>query len=185
MDLLVGRVARAHGVRGEVVVAVHTDEPGQRFAAGATLFAQLRTGERRTLTVAAARQHGGRLLVAFDAVSGRDAADALRGALLLVDSARLPAPSDPDEFYDHQLEGLAAHLADGTVVGVVVEVLHGPGGELLAISRDGGAELLVPFVRAIVPTVDLTAGHLVLTPPDGLLDQPPSATLRADGPSAQ
>jgi 16S rRNA processing protein RimM len=167
---MVGRVARVHGVRGELVVDVHTDEPGQRFATGAAVCAQLRTGERRTLTVAAARPHGARLLVHFDAVTGRDAAEVLRGALLLVDSARLPPPADPDEYYDHQLEGLAAQLADGTVVGVVSEVLHGPGGELLAIARAGGGpELLVPFVLDIVPTVDLTAGRLILTPPDGLL----------------
>lgn len=171
MDLVVGRVARVHGVRGELVVDVHTDEPAQRFAAGAAVCAQLRTGERRTLTVALARPHGTRLLVQFGEVTGREAAEAMRGARLLVDSARLPPPADPDEFYDHQLEGLAALLADGTVVGVVSEVLHGPGGELLAIAREGGGpELLVPFVLDIVPTVDLAAGRLILTPPDGLLD---------------
>ncbi len=101
----------------------------------------------------------------------------MRGALLTVDSSTLPPPSDPDEFYDYQLEGLSAQLADGTVVGVVTEVVHGPGGELLVITRGdddgnggGGSEVLVPFVRDIVPTIDLDAGRLVLTPPDGLLD---------------
>ncbi|MGH8939147.1 MAG: ribosome maturation factor RimM, partial [Actinomycetes bacterium] len=123
------------------------------------------------VTVAAARPHGARLLVRFDAVPDRDAAEALRGALLTVDSAALPPPSDPDEFYAHQLDGLSAHLADGTLVGVVTEVVHGPGGELLVIARDGDpAEVLVPFVHDIVPTVDLQAGRIVLTPPDGLLD---------------
>ena len=162
-------MSRPHGIRGELVVDVRTDEPEQRFAAGSALTAVLRSGERSTVTVAAARPHGVRLLVRFDAVAGRDAADAMRGALLVVDSATLPPPSDPEEFYDHQLEGLSAELSDGTVVGVVAEVVHGPGGELLVIDRDG-AELLVPFVRYIVPTVDLDAGRLVLTPPDGLLD---------------
>lgn len=165
-----GRIARPHGVRGELLVEVRTDEPEQRFAAGTTLATTLRSGERAALTVTSARPHGARLLVRFAAVADRDAAEALRGALLTVDSATLPPPSDPDEFYDHQLEGLSAQLADGTVIGVVTDVVHGPGNELLVIARDGGEELLVPFVRDIVPTVDLDAGRLVLTPPDGLLE---------------
>ena len=170
MDLVVGRVARAHGVRGELVVDVHTDEPEQRFAAGSTLVARLRSGGQSTLTVVSSRPHGSRLLVGFDGVVGRDAAEALRGALLTVDSADLSPPSDPEEYYDHQLEGLSAELADGTAVGTVVDVLHGPGTELLVIARDGDSELLVPFVHDIVPTVDLDGGRLVLTPPEGLID---------------
>ena len=170
MDLVVGRVARPHGVRGELVVDVHTDEPEQRFAAGSSVAARLRTGDRRTLTVRNARPHGVRLLVVFDAVADRAAAEALRGALLTVDSSTLARPSDPDEYYDHQLEGLSAVLADGTVVGTVAEVVHSPGTELLAIHREGLSEALVPFVRDIVPTVDLDAGRIVLTPPEGLLD---------------
>ena len=170
MDLAVGRIARAHGIRGELVVDVHTDEPAQRFATGAVLHGVLRDGIRRALTVEVARPHGPRLLVRFHGVADRTTAEALRGALLVVDSADLPPPEDPEEFYDHQLEGLRAELADGTLVGEVTEVVHGPGGELLAISRDGRDEVLVPFVLAIVPTVDLAAGRLVLTPPEGLLD---------------
>jgi 16S rRNA processing protein RimM len=171
VDLVVGRIARPHGVRGELLVEVRTDEPERRFAAGTTLATTLRTGERTALTVASAKPHGTRLLVRFAAVADRDEAEALRGALLTVDSASLPPPSDPDEFYDHQLEGLSAQLTDGTVIGVVTEVVHGPGTELLVIARDGGGdELLVPFVRDIVPTVDLDAGRLLLTPPDGLLE---------------
>ena len=170
MDLVVGRIARPHGVRGELVVDVRTDEPDRRFVVGTGLVVLLRGGERRTLTLTAARPHGPRLLVGFDAVADRDTAESLRGALLVIDSAELPPPADPEEFYDHQLEGLAAHLDDGTLVGVVTEVVHSPGGELLVIERDGGGEALVPFVTAIVPTVDLDAGRLVLTPPDGLLD---------------
>jgi 16S rRNA processing protein RimM len=163
-------VARAHGIRGETVVEIRTDEPELRFAAGSRLDVQLRGGEYRSLVVTAARPHGGRLLVSFEAVCDRAAAEALRGALLTVDSSTLPPPEDPEEFYDHQLEGLDVQLADGAVVGVVREVLHGPGGELLVIARDGGAEVMVPFVRDIVPTVDLSGGRLVLTPPNGLLD---------------
>ena len=82
----------------------------------------------------------------------------------------LAPPSDPDEFHVHQLEGLQAELADGTVVGTVREVLYGPGGELLVLARPGQPDALVPFVHQIVPTVDLDAGRVVLTPPEGLLD---------------
>lgn len=173
MDLVVGRVARAHGIRGELVVDIRTDEPDRRFVAGAGLVAVLRSGERRAVTLALVRPHGVRLLVTLEGVQDRDTADTLRGALLVVDSAQLPPPSGPDEFYDHQLEGLTAYLTDGTQVGVVTEVIHGPAGELLVLARGDGAEAsecLVPFVLDIVPTVDLEAGRLVLTPPDGLLD---------------
>jgi 16S rRNA processing protein RimM len=107
--------------------------------------------------------------VRFDEIPDRDAAEGLRGALLLADTDKLPPNEDPDEFYDHELEGLAAVLLDGTEIGVVREILHSPGGELLAVDRASG-ELLVPFVREIVPEVDIKGGRVVLDPPDGLLD---------------
>ena len=99
----------------------------------------------------------------------RDVAETLRGALLLADTDTLPPTADPDEFYDHELAGLRAELLDGTVVGKVVEVVHSPAGELLELDVDG-REVLVPFVRAIVPTVDVAGGRVVLDPPEGLLD---------------
>ncbi|HEV2783488.1 MAG TPA: ribosome maturation factor RimM [Actinophytocola sp.] len=169
-ELVVGRVAKAHGVTGELAVEVRTDEPSARFAVDATLIAQLRDRTRRPLTVSAARPHSGRLLVRFAEVATRDVAETLRGALLLVEAADLPPSDDPDEFYDHELEGLAAVLADGTPVGDIREVVHSPGGELLVLQRPDGAEVLVPFVRAIVPQVDVAARRVVLDPPEGLLD---------------
>ncbi|SHG08641.1 ribosome maturation factor RimM [Streptoalloteichus hindustanus] len=171
MDVVVGRVAKAHGIRGELVVDVRTDSPEERFAAGSVLGARLRDGTSRTVTVAAARPHAGRLLVRFEGVASRDAAEALRGTLLTVDTATLPPTEDPDEFYDHELEGLVAELTDGTRVGRVVEVVHGPAGELLVLAGEGGGEILVPFVGEIVPEVDVAGGRLVLTPPPGLLDE--------------
>jgi 16S rRNA processing protein RimM len=175
VDVVVGRVAKAHGITGELAVDVRTDSPEERFAVGSVLTARLRDGTSRDLTVAAARPHAGRLLVRFREVLTRDVAETLRGTLLLVDTASLPASDDPDEFYDHELEGLAAVLADGTRVGTVLEVAHGPAGELLVLRRDAptgevGGELLVPFVREIVPTVDVAGGRVVLDPPEGLLD---------------
>jgi 16S rRNA processing protein RimM len=110
------------------------------------------------------------LLVRFAEVADRTAAEALRGTLLVADSASSAAPVDDDELWDHDLVGLWAVTADGRAVGTVADVLHPPGPPLLAVRRPDGAELLIPFVRAIVPTVDLQAGQVVVTPPDGLLE---------------
>jgi 16S rRNA processing protein RimM len=169
-EVVVGRVAKAHGIRGELTVEIHTDEPDLRFAIDAAVRARLRDGTQRPLTVATARPHGERLLVRFAEVLTREVAESLRGALLLVDVADLPPSQDPDEFYDHELEGLAAELVDGTVVGTVLEVVHGPGGDLLAVKLPAGEEVLVPFAKAIVPQVDVAGGRVVLDPPEGLLE---------------
>jgi len=169
IELLVGRVAKAHGITGELAVDVHTDEPEQRFAIGAVLNARLRDRTRRDLTVASVRPHASRLLIRFAEVVDRSGAEAVRGAQLLVSAEDLPQGDDPDAFYDHELEGLTAVLADGTEVGVVREVARGPAGELLVIGRPDDTETLVPFVTQIVPVVDVKAGRVVLDPPEGLL----------------
>jgi 16S rRNA processing protein RimM len=168
MDLVIGRIGRAHGIGGEVTVELRTDDPDTRFAPDTVL----RTDpvDRGPLTVLAARGRPGGLVVAFAGVTDRPAADALRGTLLVIDAASLPELADPDEFYDHELVGLAAVLPDGTAVGTIGEVLHPPGGDLLSIRDAAGAERLVPFVRSMVPTVDLAAGRLVVDPPPGLLE---------------
>jgi 16S rRNA processing protein RimM len=124
------------------------------------------TGRR---TCASARWHRGTLLLRLVGVDDRGAAERLRGTVLTIGMDELPEPEDPDEFHDHQLIGLRAELADGRAVGTVREVVHGPGGELLVLVRDGAADALVPFVRDIVPEVDVPGGRLVLTPPEGLL----------------
>ncbi|MFF0487565.1 ribosome maturation factor RimM [Nocardia sp. NPDC004068] len=172
MELVVGRVAKSHGVRGELVVEVRTDEPELRFAPGAVLRGRApRSTDIRSYTVESARDHSGRLLVRLTGVDDRTAADALRGTLFLVDTADLPPSEDPDEFYDHELEGLTVRLPDDTVVGEVTEVLHSAAGELLSIrAADDGREILVPFVTAIVPTVSIAEGLIVIDPPEGLLD---------------
>jgi 16S rRNA processing protein RimM len=170
MDVVVGRVAKAHGITGELSVDVRTDSPETRFALGSALVAKLRDGTTRTLTVAAARNHSGRLLVRFDEVLTRDVAESLRGTLLMGSTDDLPPIDDPDEFYDHELEGLVVEMLDGSKVGTVKEIAHGAGGELLVVNREGGGELLVPFVSQIVPTVDVKGGKVVIDPPEGLLD---------------
>lgn len=165
--LVVGRVGRPHGLRGEVVVSVRTDFPEERFVPGTSFDVP----GGRSLRVATTRWHSGTLLLRFDGVEDRDRAADLSGTELTVPVDDLPSLDDPDEFHDHQLVGLRAELADGTVVGEVREVAHGPGGELLVIAREGPADALVPFVRQIVPEVDLAGGRVVLTPPDGLLEE--------------
>ncbi|QIS05229.1 ribosome maturation factor RimM [Nocardia brasiliensis] len=172
MELVVGRVAKSHGVRGELVVEIRTDEPEARFAPGSTLRGRLaRSKDIREFTVESAREHSGRLLVFLAGVTGREAADALRGMLFVVDSADLPPSADPDEYYDHELEGLTVRLTDDTVVGTVREVLHSAAGELLSVrAAADGREILIPFVTAIVPTVSLADRLIVIDPPEGLLD---------------
>jgi 16S rRNA processing protein RimM len=171
MDLVVGRVAKAHGVTGEIVVEVRTDDPDARFVAGTTLRGRARGGAERTFTIESVREHGGRLLIRLTGVADRTTADGLRGTLFVVDTAELPAIEVPDEFYDHELEGLEVVTVDGTVVGKVAEVLHTGAGELLAIKAEGTArEVLVPFVSAIVTSVSRVDARIVIDPPDGLLD---------------
>jgi 16S rRNA processing protein RimM len=170
--VVVGRIGRPHGVRGQVTVEVRTDDPDLRFSPGSTLLTD--PVSRGPLTVEAARWHSGVLLLTVagpdgEVVADREAADALRNTQLLVPVADLPELADPDSFYDHQLVGLAAVLPDGTQLGRVGSVRH-EGTELLVVHRTDGGDLLVPFVGAIVPEVDLAAGRLVVDPPEGLLD---------------
>ncbi|RZT13790.1 16S rRNA processing protein RimM [Mycobacterium sp. BK558] len=171
MDLVVGRVVKAHGVTGEVAVDVRTDDPEGRFAPGVVLRGRpSRGGTEREFVVESVRAHGGRLLMRLQGVADRDTADGLRGTLFLIDAAELPPIEDPDEYYDHQLEGLQVSTVDGAGIGTVAEVLHTAAGELLAVKRGDGTEVLVPFVSAIVVSVSLADGAIVIDPPEGLLD---------------
>lgn len=170
MDLVVGRVVKAHGIGGEVVVDVRTDDPDARFTPGARLRGAKRGGPQREFVIDAVREHGARLLVRLAGVSDRNAADELRGTVFVVDTDDLPPIEDPDEFYDHQLEGLAVRTVDGVAVGTVAEVLHTSAGELLSVKTPEGAEILVPFVGAIVTSVSLQDQLVEIDPPDGLLN---------------
>ena len=170
MDLVVGRVVKAHGIAGELVVEVRTDDPDARFTPGGALRGRpSRGGAEREYTIESVREHGGRLLLRLGGVADRAAADALRGTVFVVDSQELPPIEDPDEYYDHQLEGLRVRTTAGADVGTVAEVLHTAAGELLAV-RSGDREVLVPFVSAIVTSVSLADGLVEIDPPDGLLE---------------
>ncbi|MCP2339719.1 ribosome maturation factor RimM [Actinomadura rupiterrae] len=167
--IVIGRIGRPHGVRGDSTVDVRTDDPDLRFAPGTEIATD--PEDAGPLTVERARWHSGRLVVRFAGADDRDAADALRGIWLVVDADDIPASDDPDDFHDAQLVGLAVRTVDGTDVGEVTEVRH-HGQDLLVIRRAGSREeLLVPFVAALVPEVDVPGGRLVIDPPPGLLDE--------------
>jgi 16S rRNA processing protein RimM len=163
-------VVKAHGVTGELVVDVRTDDPELRFAPGSVLRARGSDRREHTYTVDTVRPHGARLLLRLEGVANRDAADALRGNVFLIDSADLPPIDEDDTYYDHQLEGLRVRTTAGLEIGTVTEVLHTAGAELLAVKRDEAPELLVPFVSAIVTSVSLEDGVVDIDPPDGLLE---------------
>ena len=167
MQLVVGRIAKAHGIAGEVAVDVRTDDPDHRYVPGASLDTD--PPERGPLTLTAARWHSGRLLVRFDGVNDRNAAEALQGTLLVADSETSRAGEDED-FWDHDLIGLTVVDTAGSVVGTVTDVLHPPGPSVLAVDRGEAGEALVPFVSELVPTIDLSARRLTIDPPEGLLD---------------
>ncbi len=200
MQLVVGRITRPHGVRGEVSVEVRTDEPDRRFAVGRVLATD--PAAAGPLTVEALRWHSGRLLVQFAGVTDRSLAEDLRGTWLTLDSAEAGPSDDPDEFHDAELIGLAVVTTSGQPVGRVTDVRHfgqdllviepqpagpvgpapaglaptGPAGRGPALARGqrprgaADSELLVPFVAALVPEVDVAAGRLVIDPPPGLLE---------------
>jgi 16S rRNA processing protein RimM len=171
-QLLVARIGKPHGLRGEVTVQLHTDDPEGRFATGAALETQATPGSGvpRVLTVRSARVHRGIWLLGFEEVPDRTGAESLRGTRLLVDSS-LGLPEDDDEgWYESELVGLAAVTVDGTPVGTVSGLQTGAAQDLLVVRLPGGHEALVPFVEAIVPEVDVPGGRVVLDPPAGLLE---------------
>ncbi|PRH78736.1 ribosome maturation factor RimM [Streptomyces solincola] len=168
MQLVVARIGRAHGIKGEVTVEVRTDEPELRLAPGAVLATDpAATGP---LTIETGRVHSGRLLLRFAGVSDRTGAEALRNTLLIADVDPDERPEDDDEFYDHQLIDLDVVLADGTEVGRITEISHLPSQDLFVVERADGTEVMIPFVEEIVADIDLERQRAVITPPPGLID---------------
>ncbi|ARF57634.1 ribosome maturation factor RimM [Streptomyces gilvosporeus] len=168
MQLVVARIGRAHGIKGEVTVEVRTDEPELRLAPGAVLATD--PSSAGPLTIATGRVHSGRLLLRFEGVADRTAAEALRNILLIAEVDPDEVPEDPEEFYDHQLIDLDVVTRDGTMVGRITEVSHLPYQDLLIVKRPDGAEVMIPFVSEIVPEIDLEEQRAVIDPPPGLLD---------------
>ena len=157
--LVVGRIVKPHGVRGEVLVEVLSDAP-DRYAPGARLEAGDPAGERRPLTVRATRSDRGRSLVTFEEISDRDAADALRGALLSIGVGEA-APLEEGMYYEWQLEGLDVVDENGGKLGTFARVLEGGGGDLWVVDT-GEREVLVPAVDEFVRRVDLESGRIVV-----------------------
>ena len=168
MRVVVARIGRALGVRGDVLIDVRTDEPERRFRVGADLLV---ADSERALRIESVRDHSGRLCVHFVGFDDRTAAESLTGLLLEVDRDPAERPEDPDEFYDDALLGLAVVTEDDERVGTVAEVLHLPAQDVLAVrAAADDREILIPFVSEIVPVVDIDAGRIVVRPPEGLLD---------------
>ncbi|WP_310962860.1 ribosome maturation factor RimM [Nocardioides terrisoli] len=169
---MVGRIGRPHGVKGEVSVEPRTDEPERRFAVGSVLSGRTPDGVVRpeAFRVVATRWHQGRLLVRFEGLADRTAAEAARGTMLEIALDPEESPADPEEFYDHQLVGLAVEGVDGRSVGTVTSVEHNAAQDLLHLSLVGGRDVLFPFVTALVPVVDVAGGRIVVDDVPGLLD---------------
>jgi 16S rRNA processing protein RimM len=160
MKLNVGRIGKAHGILGEATIEVRTDEAEDRFAIGAVL----ETESHGNLTVASARVHNGILLLSFEGIEDRNAVETLRNELLYAD-VDIDAPGvDEDDYHVLQLIGCKAFLVDGDEFGEVSEVLNLPGQDVLVI-KSGSAETLIPFVRQLVPIVDIKARRMTVIPP--------------------
>ena len=174
MLLVIGRIGRAHGVRGDLFVEPLTDEPDVRFADDNVL----ETSSGNPLTVEFTKWHSGKFIVHFVGIDDRTAAENLKSIELSVEVDPNQMPDDPDEFYDHQLVGLAVRLLDQSEIGKVKEVIHLPSQDLLAVTVAGGSEILIPFVTEIVPTVDVSGGFISIDPPRGLINDEEAIEVR-------
>ncbi|MFD4609217.1 ribosome maturation factor RimM [Streptomyces sp. NPDC058440] len=182
MQLVVARIGRAHGIKGEVTVEVRTDEPELRLAPGAVLATD--PASAGPLTIETGRVHSGRLLLRFEGVSDRSAAEALRNTLLIAEIDPEELPEGEDEYYDHQLMDLDVVLEDGTEIGRITEISHLPSQDLLIVERPDGTEVMIPFVGEIVTEIDLEEQRAVVDPPPGLIDDRSEPDEAADGPGA-
>jgi 16S rRNA processing protein RimM len=170
----VGRLTKAHGLKGALKIELYTDDPARRFTPGAIFDLQVPTSSPwhgKTLELIELRWYNGSPVGFFAGVGDRTTAESLVKAILWVDHDPAQLPDEPDAWYDYQLVGLRA-LRDGAEVGTVARVDHLPAQDLLAIATASG-EVLVPFVAAIVPSVDIAAGTVTLTPPAGLFEELP------------
>lgn len=168
MQLVVARIGRAHGIKGEVTVEVRTDEPELRLGPGAVLLTD--PASTGPLTIETGRVHSGRLLLRFEGVKDRTAAEALRNTVLIAEIDPEELPEEEDEYYDHQLMDLDVVLADGTEIGVISEISHLPSQDLFIVERPDGSEVMIPFVSEIVTEIDLENQRAVIVPPPGLID---------------
>ncbi|MGU3646003.1 ribosome maturation factor RimM [Microbacterium sp. C23T] len=173
-QLRVGRLVKAHGLKGAIKLELYTDDPEGRFVPGATFTLQVPESSPwhgKPLTVREFKWMNSHPVAFFDGVDDRDAAEGLIRAILWVDEDMQASPAEEDAWFDHQLVGLDV-VRDGETVGKVARVDHFPSQDLLIVKvRDD--EVLVPFVKAIVPEVDIAGGRVIVTPPAGLFEEIP------------
>ena len=170
--LRVGRLTKPHGLKGGLKVELYTDNPDERFASGAVFHLQVPEDSPwfgRTLNVRELRWFNGVPVAFFAEVADRTAAESIVRAILWIDEATVESSVEENAWYDHQLVGLEVRR-DGALLGTVAEVQHFPAQDLLVVQTEGGT-VLVPFVEAIVPSVDLEAGIVAVTPPAGLFEE--------------
>ncbi|QIG40468.1 ribosome maturation factor RimM [Microbacterium sp. 4R-513] len=181
-QLRVGRLVKAHGLKGAIKLELYTDDPDGRFVPGATFTLQVPEASPwhgKTLTVREFKWMNSHPVAFFDGVDDRSAAEELIRAILWIDEDAAASPSEDDAWYDHQLVGLDV-VRDGEVVGRVIRVDHLPAQDLLIVRASDDSEVLVPFVKAIVPEVDIAAGRVVVTPPAGLFEELPGQDDEAE-----
>jgi 16S rRNA processing protein RimM len=170
--LRVGRLVKAHGLKGAIKLELYTDSPNERFVPGAILELQVPESSPwfgKTVEVTEMRMYNQMPVIFLKGIEDREAAETLIKAILLVESDLETLPAEPDAWYDHQLVGLRV-MRDGVQIGLVQRVDHFPSQDLLAVKTETG-EVLVPFVSAIVPIVDIQAGTITVTPPLGLFEE--------------
>ena len=170
--LRVGRFLKAHGLKGAIKLELYTDSPNERFVPGAVLELQVPEESPwfgKTVTVSELKWFNSSPVLFLKDVSDRTQAESLIKAILLVEQPLGVSPQEPDAWYDHQLAGLKV-VRDGAEIGTLLRVEHMPAQDLLVIKTED-AEVLLPFVKAFVPKVDVSAGVIEITPPGGLFEQ--------------
>ena len=179
-QLRVGRLTKAHGLKGAIKLELYTDDPERRFVPGAEFSLQVPESSPwhgKHLVFRELRWYNQQPVGFFEGVDDRDAAESLAKAILWVEQSDDEAP-EPDAWYDHQLVGLAV-VRDGERIGQVAHIEHLPAQDLLVV-KTKGREVMVPFVQAIVPEVDIETGTVTITPPAGLFEELPEADESAD-----
>ncbi|GAA3210260.1 ribosome maturation factor RimM [Microbacterium terregens] len=175
-QLRVGRLVKAHGLKGALKLELYTDDPEGRFTPGASFTLQVPESSPwhgKVLTVREFRWMNTHAVAFFEGVDDRAGAEELVRAILWIDQDPAEIPAEDDAWYDHQLIGLDV-VRDGEVVGRVIRIDHFPAQDLLTVRVRGDQEVLVPFVKAIVPEVDIAAGRVYVTPPAGLFEDLPA-----------
>ena len=166
-QIVVGRIGKARGVKGHACVMPFTDDPEVRFAVGSVL--QTEPAAAGPLTVSSMSDASGKLVLSFDGIESREAIEALRGVSIVMARSDRPALEDEDDFYTDELIGLAVRTVAGDELVPIADVIEIAGSDYLVLQFETG-EKLVPFVKAIVPTVDIAGRFVVIDPPEGLFE---------------